>query len=74
MVRDSNYDKEYPGSNQSKEDLLDVLRMSDGIFPAGFVIFSRYPRDIQFGYQAVPRMSIGYPPYPCWINCGCSWD
>ncbi|KAK4004353.1 hypothetical protein OUZ56_006090 [Daphnia magna] len=54
--------------------LSDVLRISDGIFRGGLVIFNRYPRDIQFGDRAVPRMSVGYHPYPGWINCGCPWE
>ncbi|KAK4021418.1 hypothetical protein OUZ56_003335 [Daphnia magna] len=68
---------EYPTTTRDtrpKEVLSDVLRMSDGMFPGGLVIFNRYPRDIQFGDRAVPRMFVGYHPYPCWINCGCPWD
>ncbi|KAK4045848.1 hypothetical protein OUZ56_033907 [Daphnia magna] len=57
-----------------KEVLSDVLTMSDGIFPGGFVIFNRYPRDIQFGDREVSRMSVGYHSYPFWINCGCLCD
>ncbi|KAK4024144.1 hypothetical protein OUZ56_009532 [Daphnia magna] len=50
---------EHPFDIHPKEVISEVLRMSDGIFPGGLVIFKRYPRDIQFRDRAVPRMSVG---------------
>lgn len=74
MVRDSKFVMGDPFSNPDsgmllslikyyllvKEVISAILRMSDGIFPAGLVICSRYPRDTQFGERAVARISVVY--------------
>ncbi|KAK4017598.1 hypothetical protein OUZ56_033232 [Daphnia magna] len=60
MVRDSKFVMGDPFSNPDSEVISAILRMSDGIFPAGLVICSRYPRDTQFGERAVARISVVY--------------